>query len=268
MGGSGDLARPAVDAEVYDDEYFLEGCAGADQWRSSDGATVAGIYAGSLVLAGMEPGWRVLDIGTGRGELVRVALERGAVEAVGVDYSEAAIDLARKTLEQAGNPPGARIELADARRIPVDDDHFDLVTLLDVVEHLTPAELEASLAEARRALRPGGLLFVHTAPNALVYDVTYRLQRRVRPGRAARWPAEPRGRHELLMHVNEQRLGSLRRTVRDAGFDAAESHLGLWVETGFVPDERARRLYRILARIPGLRRFGVMDVYATGRKPA
>ena len=115
----------------------------------------------------MKPGWQVLDIGTGRGELVRVALEWGAVEAVGVDYSEAAIELARKTLAQAGNPPGARIELADARRIPVDDDRYDLVTLLDVVEHLTPDELELSLAEARRALRPGGLLLTCTCSAAM-----------------------------------------------------------------------------------------------------
>jgi cyclopropane fatty-acyl-phospholipid synthase-like methyltransferase len=37
--------------------------------------------------------------------------------------------------------------------------------MLDVVEHLTPTELDRTLAQARRILAPGGRLYIHTFPN-------------------------------------------------------------------------------------------------------
>lgn len=261
------LAEPAVEPSEYDASYYLEACNGAREWRESEGAEAAGLYYGSLHHAGFKQGDRLLDIGTGRGELVCVACELGASQAVGVDYSEAAVELAQKTVRAGGSPPGASIILADARRIPVDFDAFDLVTLLDVVEHLTQAELSHTLSEALRALCPGGRLFVHTAPNATVYETTYRLQRRLVPGRSSRWPENPRNNFELRMHVNEQSMGSLRRALTAAGFIDVKIWLGEWIYTDFVPNEGSKRLYRLMARIPGLKRFGIFELFATGSKP-
>lgn len=248
--GQAPLAAPAVAADAYDREYYLHGCMGADEWRSSDGARVSGLYAGSLIRAGLQPGERVLDLGTGRGDLL-----------------PAAIELATTTLERAGNPPGARAELADARRAPVDDAAFDLVTMLDLVEHLSPAELTTSLGQAMRALRPGGRVFVHTAPNARVYELTYRLQRRARGRRRRNWPENPRSHHEREMHVNEQTARSLRGSLRTAGFAGARVAYGRWVHTDFVPDERAKRTYKALARLPLLRRLAIFDLFAIAYRP-
>ncbi len=265
--GQPELAEPAVAADAYDREYYLHGCMGAEEWRASGGAQVSGLYAGMLTRAGLKNGERVLDLGTGRGDLLPAAIRMGAAEAVGIDYSPAAIELAQTTLEQAGNPPGARAALADARRLPVDDGVFDLVTMLDVVEHLTAAELADSLAQARRALRPGGRMFIHTAPNATVYELTYRIQRRARPGRARRWQQNPRKPDEIEMHVNELTRRSLAEALRDAGFDGVRVELGRWVYTDFVPDERAKRLYRVMARLPLLRRLAIFDLFATATEP-
>jgi len=265
--GSEPLSAPEVAAADYDSEYFLHSCMGADAWRETDGQGADPLYQGMLALAGMQPGERVLDLGTGRGELLVAALRAGAAEAVGVDYAEAAIELARRTLAGAGDPPQARALLADARRLPVDDGGFDLVTMLDVVEHLTDAELDHALGEARRALRPGGRLFVHTALNPLIYDVTYRLQRALVPARRRSWPAEPRSEDELRFHVNEQTPRSLRRAMRRAGFVDVETGLGRWVHTDFVPAERARRTYHRLARLPGLRLLAIADVHGIAVAP-
>jgi ubiquinone/menaquinone biosynthesis C-methylase UbiE len=266
MSDQDGLAEPAVAAETYDREYYTHGCMGADEWRDSSGLEFSGLYPGTLKMAGMEPGWRVLDIGCGRGDLVCTALELGASEAVGVDYAEAAVELARETLRAHGDPPGGRIELADARRIPVEDDHFDLVMLLDVVEHLTPEELHRSLTEARRSLRPGGRVFIHTMPNARIYDLTYRFLRRALPGRAGRWPEDPRKELERTMHVNEQTTASLRRALREAGFPRPRVRLGSWVYTDFVPDAGARRVYGLLAKVPRLRQLGIADIFASAEK--
>lgn len=261
------LSAPEVPAADYDSDYFLHACMGADAWRESAGEEAHPLYDGMLTLAELKRGERVLDVGTGRGELLPAAVRRGAAEAVGVDYAEAAIELARQTLAAAGNPPQASALLADARRLPVPDSHFDLATMLDVVEHLNEAELRHALQEARRALRPRGRLFVHTALNPLIYDVTYRAQRALVPTRWRRWPAEPRSGDERRYHVNEQTPRSLRRAMRGAGFVEVRTSLGRWVHADFVPSQRARRTYHRLARVPGLRVLAIADVYALAIEP-
>ena len=262
----GRLSAPAVSADEYDRDYYLHAAMGADQWRESDGREVAGIYQGSLSLAGFASGESVLDIGCGRGELVRVALELGASRAAGIDYSEAAIEMGRETL--AASELGGRGELAqgDARALPHPDAGFDLVTMLDVVEHMTPEELSAGLREALRVLKPGGRIFVHTAPNRLIYDVTYRLQRAALPWRLRTWPADPRNDYERSMHVNEQTTGSLSAALREAGFGDVSAWNGEWVYRGHLPGGsagRAGRWFRFAARTP-LRRFVAMDIFARG----
>ena len=145
-------APPAVAPEAYDDHYYRHVAAGADAWRASEGAAPDPLYEGALRLAGLRAGEAVVDVGCGRGELLTVALGMGAQRAIGIEYASAAVALARATC--AGT--AADVRQADARALPVDDASADLVTMLDVVEHLAPDELHAALGEARRILRPGG----------------------------------------------------------------------------------------------------------------
>jgi cyclopropane fatty-acyl-phospholipid synthase-like methyltransferase len=260
------LPPPLVPPEAYDEHYYRHVSAGAEAWRASEGAAPDPLYEGALRLAGLRAGEVVVDVGCGRGELLAVALRLGARRAVGIEYAPAAVALARGTLAAASVGSAAEVRLGDARALPLEEASADLVTMLDVVEHLGPSELDAALREARRVLRPGGRLFVHTLPNATVYRVTYRLQRLARPGRRRSWPAQPRNEHELRMHVNEQTVRSLRRALRRAGFARPEVWLGQWVHTTFVPDERAARLYHRLAAHRLTRRLGAGDIWARAER--
>ena len=263
----GALPGPAVPPERYDADYYLRRCAGSDEWSASDGAEAAPVYAGCLDRAAFRPGEVVVDIGTGRGELLAVAVERGAARAIGVEYAPVAVDLARQTLERRGVADRAEVVLCDARAIPLPDGEADLVTLLDVVEHLAPAELDASLSEARRLLRRGGRVLIHTLPNRSIYEVTYRTQRARTRHRRATWPADPRNDDERTMHVNEQTITSLGRALRRGGFRPARASLGEWIYTDHVPEPSAARLYHRLARLPLLARFGVANIWGEGTKP-
>ncbi len=266
--GSGELAPPTVAADLYDDQYFLSGCAGSAEWRESGGARLWLLYDAYVQMANVCEGDVVVDIGTGRGELLVAAYRAGAARAVGIEYSSAGVELARTTL-QANNVPSQRAEvlLADARQVPLPDGCADVVTFCDVVEHLDPTELAVSLSEARRLLRPGGGLFIHTFPTRTVYDVTYRSLWFLY-GRWRRWPKDPRQEYERTMHVNEQTRRRLARTLSVAGFVAVDVTYGDSVYVSFLPGVRAQTLYRVLARNRATRPLAAAHLYARARRPA
>ena len=98
------------------------------------------------------PKKKLLDVGCGAGFFVKAAEEAGWV-AWGVEISLLASEYARKVVRT--NVRTARLE--DAGFAP---DSFDLVTMLDLVEHL-PDPVE-TIALAHRVLKPGGVLIVAT----------------------------------------------------------------------------------------------------------
>lgn len=259
-----ELDDPVVAPDEYDEDYFRSCCAGAAEWSESAGGRVAGIYHGVLLLADFKPGEVVVDLGTGRGELPALAATRGAARAFGVEYSPAAVTLARQTVNAHGVADKVEIVQADARRVPLPDASADLVTMLDVVEHLAPTELDAALQEAKRILRPGGRVFVHTFPTRTTYSVTYRLLRGL--SLHFSWPRDPRNDYEHRMHVNEQTIPSMRRTLRRAGFTAVRSRPGEMVYVDFIPAAWGRRLVQAMSRRRIFARLARADLIATGRR--
>ncbi|HOC31793.1 MAG: class I SAM-dependent methyltransferase [Armatimonadetes bacterium] len=229
-----------VPSDWYDREYYLRNMEGGEIFRSTAGRKVTPRHAKLLEIASVRPGERVLDIGCGRGELVLQAGLKGAV-AKGVDYSSAAIDLAKEALATYDEEYRSRVSFAvgDAVQLTGADERFDKVFFVDVAEHLHPHELESALRTIRELLSPDGRLILHTAPNLLFYRYAYPviralypLIRRIFPAAAAlartkpNWqgdtlpknPEEGQGYNERV-HVNEQTPFTLKNTLRKCGFD-------------------------------------------------
>ena len=173
--------------------------------------------ARALELAQLEPGIACLDIACGRGEVPLFMAQVGAY-AVGLDFSVDALAMANKAKAAhfASLPDKASLEFvhADATVLPFPDQSFDRVTMLDIIEHLTPEQLDAMLREVNRVLRPNGYAVIHTLPNRWVYDVGYRLLSKIIPGLSE----DPRSDIEKQVHINEQDLFSLRDTLSRTGF--------------------------------------------------
>lgn len=104
-------------------------------------------------IGGIRPhtGLEILDVGCGAGNMFHHLGQYGRVRGIEVDARPVTIAQAR----------GYDVRQADASRgIPFPDASFDLVTELDVIEHVD--DDGAILREARRVLKPGGHLLVTT----------------------------------------------------------------------------------------------------------
>jgi ubiquinone/menaquinone biosynthesis C-methylase UbiE len=216
--------------DIYDREYFLsDTCEGADEFNLDKG--LSKIKKRQVAHLAPAPGVRVLDAGCGRGEVL-LACSRAGASVAGIDYSEAAVEISRDTLADVA---GADIRQGEISKLPWPDASFDRVLSGDVIEHLDPADGDAMLREARRVLRPGGWLVLHTAPNLLFLKVTWPV---------ARWPLIAAGYGESVhrleswvaaskrYHVNEQSLYGLRRSLRAAGFTSPR----VWIDANIVRD--------------------------------
>lgn len=97
----------------------------------------------------------VVDIGCGGGALVRELTVRGA-RVVGVEVS--AHQLAAAVAQDDGN--GARYVVGEAQRLPLDDAAADLAVFMRTLHHVPEPSMLDALREARRVLRPHGLVYV------------------------------------------------------------------------------------------------------------
>ncbi len=111
----------------------------------------------SAALLGERLRGSLLDAGCGTGGFLRFARGLGRFDRLaGVDVSAQAIDFARASL------PDAELHVGPLTAVPFEDSSFDLVTLNDVLQHIEEADVEASLRELRRVLRPEGAILVRT----------------------------------------------------------------------------------------------------------
>lgn len=130
------------------DAYERELWAGRAEAYERGFARLTACAIGPLLdAAGVGPGDRVLDLGTGPGLVSAEAVRRGAaVSAVDADPLMAAT--------AARNVPEADVRVAVLPGLPYEDESFDAVVGNFVINHV--GDPPAAMAELRRVLRPGG----------------------------------------------------------------------------------------------------------------
>ncbi|MBI1804643.1 MAG: 50S ribosomal protein L11 methyltransferase [Ignavibacteriae bacterium] len=101
----------------------------------------------------LQPGWAVLDVGTGTGVLAIAAIKLGASSAIGTDIDEWALENAKENVE--ANAVQGTVEIVDKPASEFPYSHFDLISA-----NLTLNTNIEMLDDFRNVLRDGGMLLL------------------------------------------------------------------------------------------------------------
>jgi SAM-dependent methyltransferase len=197
-----------------------------------------------------EEALRVLDVGCSFGYGSAAIEARGPADriVVGVERDREHLESGRRRF------PWLTILAGDATELPVPDTCADAVLLLDVVEHV--AEPGLAVAEAHRALRPGGVAIVSVPHRGLLHRLdalnVYSAVRRRWPHLAPLAPAAESGGHEhrhySLAEIEEVLAPRfVVDRVSRTGLGSQEFvHLGLLILSVALRQERLTRALRPL----------------------
>ncbi|KXK13105.1 MAG: type 11 methyltransferase [Chloroflexi bacterium OLB14] len=111
-----------------------------------------------LALEQCTGGKRVLEVGFGTG-LAFPNLHDNYEEIHGLDLT-ADIEAVKSVFEPIGIP--LFLKKGDVLNMPYEDNYFDTVLLISIMEHLKPNELKQACAEVKRVLKPGGQMVYGT----------------------------------------------------------------------------------------------------------
>ena len=111
-----------------------------------------------LLVQAVPPGSRVLDIGCGGGLFLGLLAGSGRIRrGTGIDTSAPAIAVANEMTARLPTGHGVRFEARSAA-LPLPNEGYDVVTLLDVMHHIPPEHQRGVLEQALQRVEPGGLL--------------------------------------------------------------------------------------------------------------
>jgi demethylmenaquinone methyltransferase / 2-methoxy-6-polyprenyl-1,4-benzoquinol methylase len=182
----------------------------------------------TLSLTGLRPGQHALDVAGGTGDLAAGLLRQvgKSGRVVLSDVNPAMLEIGRDRLLDAGHVGNVECIVADAEKLPFEDNSFDCVTIGFGLRNVTD-KLQA-LRSMHRVLKPGGQLLVlefstPTAPglkpiyDAYSFKVLPFLGELVAKDRDSyRYLAE-----SIRMHPDQETLLSM---LREAGFIQARYH--------------------------------------------
>jgi ubiquinone/menaquinone biosynthesis C-methylase UbiE len=204
-----------VKSETYNQDFY---CADGnyifetvDDYLKDDLTNPTPRMSRLIRLSDAQKGEKILDVGCGRGNLTINMAKKGAI-VTGIDYSADGVRIFKmkhktlpKTLQKR-----ITVKRMNAQKMSFRANSFDKVTFFDVLEHLTDKEIDGTMKEIRRVLKPGGQLIMHTAPERRTKWLI-KLYKKIKPTKAKNIVH--------IVHINEKTPGELRALLREYDFE-------------------------------------------------
>jgi len=198
----------AADGPSYYESNFV-----SKRWRTGLARMVVGL------LPNANEGGRHLDVGVGDGYTIRLVKPDGPVVGIDVDPS----------MEGPAVAKGVDFKQGSAYHIPFDDQSFDVVTCVEVLEHLErPRD---GILELRRVTKLGGSLVLTTPVPTAAWRLLWWGWTKFGPGK--RWETSP--------HVSELSL--------DDGGGGEHGLVPMLVDEGFRIEARKKCNFGLIAGV-------------------
>jgi len=199
-----------INPDLYNENYFKH-CQGMKYFIQGE---IDPIYykAANKVNLKNRNSISVLDVGCGRGDLMKVlASQFPQINIIGIDYSDAAVRIAKEHLSKYLN---INILKSDSADLPFKTNSIDYIFCLDVAEHLYPEHLDKTIKSIFRVLKPGGGLIIHTFPTRYINNIAHLILDFLNKDSAGK-----------RMHVNTQSYFSMLNLLRNNLFKNITIHL-------------------------------------------
>jgi len=156
-------------------------------------------------------GGRLLDVGCGYGEFLKLAKDKG--------WEVYGVELSNDACQYVQNKPGLNIFCGELKEASFPKDHFDVVTLWNVLDHtINPLE---ELLEIKKILKPGGFLFIRV-PNFLFQEKAFLFSKII--GKLHFFSSLNLARKLSVAHLYCFTPSSIRKILKVVGFSAFPIH--------------------------------------------
>jgi len=239
----------SIDPKVFNKKYYYDVCLGSEEFRKSGGLTLHPKVKKMIDNIGITRNMRVLEIGCGRGDTAMYVAKK-AQSIIATDYSPAAIAIANKIRKKYPERVRDKVtfQVKNATQLNFKANSFDLILLIDTIDHLTGREQEVLFKNMVRMLSNKGTLFVRTCSNKILLSYVYphytyyinkivtRIDKMVKGISYASLPKDPRTRDEKIQHINESDYFRLQRLFTKYSFRGP-----IKGETGLIKEGKGLR---------------------------
>ncbi|SFG13012.1 cyclopropane-fatty-acyl-phospholipid synthase [Desulfotomaculum arcticum] len=130
----------------------------------------------------LQPGERLLDIGSGWGWLIIRAARQYSVQALGITISEEQFRATKERIAQLGLSDRVEVKLLDYLDLDENEYQFDKIVSVGMFEHVGKQNMPVYMEKINKLLVPGGLSMLHTISGVDEHPVNSWIDTYIFPG--------------------------------------------------------------------------------------
>ncbi len=130
----------------------------------------------------LNPGERLLDIGSGWGSTILRAARNYDVEVMGITLSEEQVETTRQRIEERELEERAEVRIQDYRELADSGEQFDKIISIGMAEHVGQSNLPVYYNSVKRLLKPGGRALIHHITKKQPGPINHWIRKYIFPG--------------------------------------------------------------------------------------